>query len=248
MQELAEGFREFFGRFDGSIFEDIVKEAKIPSPPTIRVLLADDHQVVRRGLRAAVESMPGWSVCGEAATGREAVEMAVRLRPEIVVLDMTMPELSGLDATQQIRQALPETEVLMLTGHVSEELVRQVFAAGARSFLVKTAGTEHLEAALRSLAAHKPYFTGEVAEVLFARFMATPKRSAESEAPGPLSTRERQIVQFLAGGKSNKEVAGALGISVKTVETHRAAIMKKLKLQAFSELVRYAVRNHLVEP
>ena len=213
---------------------------------TIRVLIADDHQLMRRGVRAAVELMPGWEVCGEASTGREAVELAMKLRPEIVVMDVTMPDLNGLDATRQIKKAFPETEIVMFTGHETEELVHQVFEAGARSYILKTDGREMLEAALRALAAHKPYFTTEIGEILFAKFLHGKKNVAEEAGGGRLTDREREVVQLLAEGSSNKEVAEALGISVKTAETHRATIMKKLQFKAFSELVRYAIRNHIV--
>ncbi len=211
----------------------------------LRVLIADDHQVMRRGIRAVVELQPGWSICAEACTGREAVEMAVRLNPEIVVMDVQMPELNGLEATRQIKKNSPETEVLMFTGLETEELVRQVFEAGARSYILKTDGKEHLEAALRSLAAHKPYFTTHIGEILFAKFLGS-KKKGEDTGEGRLTEREREIIQLLAEGRSNKEVADKLGISVKTAETHRATIMKKLKFQSFSDLVRYAIRNHII--
>jgi two-component system, NarL family, response regulator NreC len=212
----------------------------------IRVLIADDHVVMRRGVRAAVELLDGWSVCGEASTGREAVDLAEELKPDIVVMDVQMPELNGLEATRQIKKTAPETEVLMFTGLETEELVRQVFEAGARSYILKTDGKGQLEAALRSLAAHKPYFTTQVGEILFAKFL-TGKQKQEDSGEGRLTDREREIVQLLAEGKSNKEVADVLGISVKTAETHRAAIMRKMKFQSFSDLVRYAIRNHIIQ-
>src|SRR5579871_2347497 len=143
----------------------------------IRVLIADDHQVMRRGIRAVVEMLSGWEVCGEASTGRDAVEMAQKLLPEIVVMDVTMPELNGLEATRQIKKDAPSTEVLMFTGLETEELVRQVFEAGARSYILKTDGREHLEAALRALSEHKPYFTTKIGEILFARFLQGKTRS-----------------------------------------------------------------------
>jgi DNA-binding NarL/FixJ family response regulator len=211
-----------------------------------RVLIADDHQVMRRGVRAMVELMEGWEVCGEASTGREAVEMVERLRPEIVVMDLTMPELNGLEATRQIKKIAPTTEVLMFTGLETEELIRQVFEAGARSYILKTDGREQLEAALRALAAHKPYFTTQVGEILFAKFLHGKPKDEEQVGDGRLTDREREIVQLLTEGASNKEVADSLGISVKTVETHRAAIMKKLKFKSFSDMVRYAIRNHII--
>lgn len=212
----------------------------------IKVLLADDHLIMRRGLRSVIESLGGFTVCGEAQTGREAVEMVAKLRPGIVVMDVTMPELNGLDATRQIKKEYPETEILMFTGVETEQLVRDVFEAGGRSYLMKTAGREELERALRALAQHKPYFTSEVGEILFSRLLQGHNNTPEDQGEARLSEREREIVQLLAEGCSNKEVGTKLGISVKTVETHRAAIMKKLQLKAFSELVRYAVRNHIV--
>lgn len=212
----------------------------------IRVLIADDHQVMRRGVRAVIELIPGWEVCGEASTGRDAVDMAERLQPEIVIMDVSMPELNGLEATRQIRKISPSTEVLMFTGLETEEMVRQVFEAGARSYILKTDGREQLECALRSLAEHKPYFTTKIGEILFARFLQGKTRVDEETAEGRLTDREREIVQLLAEGGSNKEVADTLGISVKTVETHRAAVMKKLKFKSFSDLVRYAIRNNII--
>lgn len=212
----------------------------------IQVLLADDHQIVRRGLRAVVESMPGWMVCGEAETGRAAVQMAEQLRPDIVVMDINMPEMNGLDATRLIKKTCPETEVLIFTGNETEEIIRQVFEAGARSYIFKTDGMDQFAAALRSLSLHKPYFTTEVGEVLFSKFLNKKAGVAEDPYEGRLSAREREVVQLLSEGSSNKEVATRLGISVKTVETHRSTIMKKLKLSAFSELVRYAIRNHII--
>jgi len=211
-----------------------------------QVLLADDHQVMRRGLRAVIDTMEGWSVCAEVATGREAVDAAEKFKPQIAILDFSMPELNGLEATRQIKKVSPTTEVLIFTGLETEELVRQVFDAGARSYILKTDGKDHLERALRSLATHKPYFTTQIGEILFSR-MLQGKKAAESEpGVGRLSDREREIVQLLCEGKSNKEVADTLGISVKTAETHRAAVMKKLQLKAFSELVRYAIRNNII--
>src|ERR1700678_4370511 len=150
-----------------------------PHMGEIKILLADDHEIMRRGMRAVVETMPGWVVCGEAATGREAVELVVQLRPAIVVMDVTMPELNGLDATRQIKKENPETEVLMFTGHEEEELVRQVFEAGARSYILKTAGRVEIEKALRALAEHKSYFTTEVGEILFAKLLQGKKGAAK---------------------------------------------------------------------
>jgi two-component system response regulator NreC len=213
---------------------------------TTTVLLADDHEMMRRGLRAAVENLPGWKVCGEASTGREAIELAEKFTPSIVVMDMSMPELNGLEATRQIKKISPTTEILAFTGREEEMLVHQMFEAGARSYILKTDGKEHFEAALLALASHKSYFTSEVGEVLFAKFLHGKNEVAGDAAPGRLTDREREIVQLLTEGMSNKEVADALHISQKTAETHRASVMKKLKLASFADLVRYAIRNHIV--
>ena len=211
------------------------------------VLIADDHEVMRRGVRAVVELQPGWSVCAEAKNGREAVALATKLQPDIVVMDVGMPELNGIEATRQIKKIAPETEILMFTGLENEELIREVFEAGARSYIMKTDGKEQLEAALHSLASHKSYFTTQVGEVLFSRFLHA-KKDLTEEGTLKLTDREREIVQLLAEGSSNKEVASELGISSKTVETHRAAIMKKMNFESFSDLVRYAIRNHIISP
>lgn len=211
-----------------------------------RVLVADDHVLMRRGLRAMIEDMPGWLVCGEAETGRAAVQAATQLKPDIVVMDMNMPELNGLEATRQIKKLCPDTEVLIFAGEETEDLVHQVFEAGARSYILKTAAMQHLDAALRAAAEHKSYFTSEVDEILFAKFLHGKKSDSEDEGKSRLTAREREIVQLLAEGRKNKAVADALGISVKTVETHRATIMKKMNFESFSHLVRYAVRNHIV--
>ncbi|HSH39171.1 MAG TPA: response regulator transcription factor [Chthoniobacterales bacterium] len=213
----------------------------------LRILIADDHEVVREGLRALVESEGSWEVCGTAANGREAVERAKELKPDIVVLDMTMPELSGLEAVRQIKRALPATELLVFSAHRSEEVVAQVFDAGAKSYICKADAGRHLVAAIRSLAEHKPFFTPEVSEILFSRFLAADSRRKNGVAEQKLTTREREIVRLLAEGRSNKETADILGISIRTSETHRASLMRKLGLDSLPALVRYAIRNGIIE-
>lgn len=213
----------------------------------IRILIADDHEIVRRGMRPLIESEWGWEICGEASDGREAVAMAELLKPDVVVLDVAMPEINGVDVARQIKKMLPDTEVLVFTGTESESLVHQLFAAGARGCVLKSDAAEHLIPAIKALCEHQPYFGSRVAQVVFESYLKGGLQSDEA-APGGLSPREREIVQLLAEGQSNKEVATTLGISVKTAETHRAAIMKKLGFSAFSELVRYAVRNNIVQP
>ncbi len=212
----------------------------------IRILIADDHDIVRRGLRPLIEGEWGWEVCGEAAEGRETLALAEKLKPDVVVLDVGMPELNGVDATRQIKRALPETEVLAFTGTDSEDVVHQLFAAGARGCVLKSEASEHLIPAIKALIAHQPYLDSRASRIVFASYL---KGGLETEqtAPGGLSAREREIVQLLAEGYSNKEVATKLGTSVKTVETQRAAIMRKLSFGSFSQLVRYAVRNQIVQ-
>jgi DNA-binding NarL/FixJ family response regulator len=213
----------------------------------VRILLADDHDIVRRGIRPLIESEWGWEICGEAADGRQAVKMALELKPDIVIVDVAMPELGGVEVTRQIRRDLPETEVLVFTGQDSEVLVHQLLAAGARGFVLKNEAGASLIPAIRALCDHKPYLGAHVSNILFQQYL---KGGAHPEqaAPDGLTPREREIVQLLAEGKSNKDVATVLGISIKTAETHRAAIMRKLHFDSFSELVRYAVRNHIVPP
>ena len=213
----------------------------------IRILLADDHDVVRRGLRGLLESQPGWQVCGEARTGREAVALAERLRPDVAVLDLSMPDLNGLEATRRIRKERPETEVLVFTMHQTEQLMREALLAGARGYLLKSDAAERLVAAVSTLAAHRPYFSAQVSEVLLDAFVRTTATAGEG-AGETLTAREREIVQLLSEGRGNKEVADELAISVKTVETHRAAIMRRLGIGSLAELVRYAIREQMVEP
>ncbi len=213
----------------------------------IRILLADDHEVVRRGLVSLLAARPDWQVCGEAQNGREAVAMAVKLKPNLAVLDLSMPELNGLEATRQIRKEVPETEVLVFTMHDSEQFVRDLLAAGARGYVLKSDVTTQLLTAIETVSRHKPFFTSEVAERVLEGFLRLGEMSA-TEVPGALTPREREIVQLLAEARSNKEVAATLGISVKTVETHRASIMRKLGITSIVDLVHYAIRNNLVSP
>lgn len=216
---------------------------------SVRILLADDHDVVRQGLRALLESRDGWEVCGEAATGREAVALTKRLKPDLVVLDISMPELNGLEAARHILRAVPRVEVLMLTMHESEEMAREALAAGVRGYVLKSDAARQLLAAVEALAEHKPYFTPRVSQMVLNGYM----RASEAAKPGRLSrslltSRERELVQLLAEGRSNKEAAASLGISVKTVETHRGNVMRKLGMHSVADLVHYAIRNKMIEP
>jgi two-component system, NarL family, response regulator NreC len=215
---------------------------------TVRILIADDHEVVREGARILLEREAGWEVCGTAKTGREAIEQAEKLRPDVVVLDMGMPDLNGLDATRQIKRILPKTELLIFTAHEQEELIQEVFEAGVKSYILKSDAGLHLVDAVRALSQHKPFFTSKVSGVLFAKFLngAAPARNAD-QTGRHLTARERQIVRLLAEGKSNKEVADALGVSVRTAETHRASLLRKLGMTSLAGLVRYAIRNGIIE-
>ena len=210
----------------------------------LRILIADDHEVVRKGIRSILEAHPGWTVCGEAADGRKAVEAARDLRPDLVVVDIGMPFLNGLDATRQIIKARPEAKVLVLTMHESEEVVQQVLEAGARGYLVKSDASRDLVEAVEALQRNKTYFTSKVAQLVLDTFLH--KRSPNSGRQ-MLTPREREVVQLLAEGKSSKEVAVALDLSVKTAETHRSNVMRKLDIHSVSELVLYAVRNNIVQ-
>ena len=214
----------------------------------VQILLADDHEIVRRGLRTLLEAHPGLEVVGEASNGRRAVEMAKQLKPELVVLDISMPELNGLEAARRILKMAPKTEILILTMHDSEQVVREVLEAGARGYVLKSDAGRDLVAAVESLSQHKPFFTSHVSEMVLEGYLKGRGAREESGTPDwPLTAREREIVQLLVEGKSNKEVAGAMRISVKTVETHRANIMRKLNLHSLGDLVRYAIRNGIIE-
>jgi DNA-binding NarL/FixJ family response regulator len=211
----------------------------------LRILIVDDHAVVRRGVRALLESQPEWEVAGEATTGRDAVDLARQLQPDIVVMDLSLPELNGLDATRQILKESPGTEVLVLTMHHSEELARNALQAGARGYVLKSDADENLIAAVESLRQHKPFLTSTVTEFMLDDYIR--HVDGHDTRYAPVTHRERQIIQLLAEGKSNKESAAALGVSVKTIEAHRANIMRKLHLRSSSDLVRYAVRNNIVQ-
>ena len=211
-----------------------------------RILLADDHDIIRRGLKELLETHAGWQVVGEASSGRQAVELAGKLHPDIAILDLTMPELNGLEATRQIKKALPKTAVLIFTMHENENLIRDVLTAGALGYVLKSDAARHLTNAVEALIQHKPFFSAKVSEAVLDGYLKAGREAAATTEP--LTPREREIVQLLAEGKSNKEVADTLGISPKTIETHRATIMRKLELKSFAEMVRYAVRNNIIQP
>jgi DNA-binding NarL/FixJ family response regulator len=214
-----------------------------------RILVVDDHDIVRQGVCALVTSQPDWEICGEARSGREAISMAADLKPDVIIMDLLMPDLNGLDAARQIKKHLPSVEVLVLSGHEDSDLIQSVFDAGIRAYIFKSQARTHLVPAVTALLARKPYLTSHISEVLFRRFEQQATGSEkEGRADAALTAREREIIQLLAEGRSNKEVASDLSISIKTVETHRASIMRKLNLDSLSDLVRYAIRNKIIEP
>src|SRR6202047_907187 len=219
------------------------------SVKNLRILVADDHDLMRRGLKVLLDARQGWSVWAEASTGREAVTMAESLRPDIAILDISMPEVNGVEAARRILKASPNTEVLVLSVHYSDQLIREILEAGVRGYIVKSDSDRDLVIAVESLAKKKPFFTSRATAVMLTSFSdGGPKQDPSEPLRDRLTTREREIVQLLAEGKSSKEVASSLNISVKTAETHRANIMRKLQLHTVSELVRYAVRNQIIEP
>lgn len=212
----------------------------------VRILVADDHHVVRTGLRSLLESKSEWEVCGEAANGREAVEKAAKLKPDVAVLDIAMPLLNGVEATRQILKVSPKTAILILTMHDSDSLIQEVLGAGALGYVLKDDADRNLIAAVDSLSRHKSYLSSRVTDAAAIAGAQAGGGSAEKSSRGRLTPREREVLQLLAEGKSNKEIATVLEISVKTAETHRANIMLKLNIHSIADLVRYAVRNNII--
>lgn len=214
-----------------------------------RVLLVDDHQVVRRGVAGLVrDARPDWELCGEASTGREAISAAATLKPDIIVMDISMPDMNGLEATREILKNDPEIEVLILSMHESEQIVHDVLSAGARGYILKRDAGNDLITAMEALRQHKLFFTSSVSEVMLSGYLGRANGAPPVDTPfRRLSPRELQIVKLVSESKSNKEVAHILQISPKTVESHRAHIMEKLDLHSVTDLVRYAVRNNIVE-
>jgi len=221
----------------------------MPASKIAKILVADDHDIVCAGLERIISAQPDMEVCGTASSGTEAVEKTRLLSPHVVILDVNMSGMNGLECTREIRTALPECEVLLFTGIETDELMREAFASGAKSFILKSDARAHLLDAIRALAGHKPYFTNKVSEVIFSRLL---RRGREHEAepgtaPGRLTGHELEIVRRLALGDSNRELAQKLGVNLRTAEGHRAAVMRQMNFGSLADLVRYAVRNGIIE-
>jgi DNA-binding NarL/FixJ family response regulator len=214
---------------------------------SLKILIADDHPLICLGLHALLEAQPGWSICAEAASGSEAVALALEHRPDVVITGVSLPEINGLDATRQIRRDSPGTEVVILTRHNSDKLVAEAYSAGALGYVLKTDNMRLLIAAVETVAQHRPFFSGSVAGIGRGGLSRQDAVPPTNQRPGRLlSPRQREIVQRLAEGRTNKEIAATLGISAKTVDSHRTAIMRRLNIHSVTELVRYAIRETLI--
>ena len=219
----------------------------------LRILIADDHEVARSGIRAVLESHPGWEVCGEAKDGRESVELAAIVKPDVVLLDIGMPNLNGLEAARQILAVTPNVAILILTMHDSDSVVKEVLRAGARGFVLKSDAGRDLVSAVEALQSQRTFFTTRVSQMVLNGFLDrgdhAPRGKIEKRdmSGDVLTSREREVIQLLAEGKTSKEVAVTLNLSVKTAETHRTNLMRKLGLHSVADLTRYAVRNGIVQ-
>jgi DNA-binding NarL/FixJ family response regulator len=235
----------------------------IPNPKNLpstsgknyRVVVADDHAVVRRGVRALLETQPGIEVAAEATNGLEALNLVRKLKPDLVVLDLTMPEMNGLELARAIREENTTTDMLVLTMHFSEEVAREALRCGAMAYVLKSDADTDLLAAVDHVRHRQPFFTGKLAVSMAESFVNSPEQTEDAPPevaegiPGvPLTQRELDVITLLTQGKSNKEAAGALGVSARTVESHRNHIMRKMSFASFSDMVRFAVRNKIVEP
>jgi len=218
----------------------------IRRPKQLHILVADDHELVRRGIRGLLRARRGWTVVGEARNGREAVEKANKLKPDVAIVDISMPDLDGLQATRQIREVVPTTEVVVLTMHESDQMVRRVLDAGALGYVLKSDLATHLVKAVKNVSAGKLFLTPKVSDIVLKGFLTTGNQSDPTgHSPARPNPREVEIIRLLAEGKANKEIAAKLGITIRTVETHRANIMLKLGLHSLAELIHYAIRHKI---
>jgi DNA-binding NarL/FixJ family response regulator len=212
----------------------------------LRILVADDHGLVRRGARSVLHSRRGWRVVAEAESGREAVEKAIEVKPDVAVVDIGMPDLDGIEVTRRIREAVPDTKVVVMTMHDSDAMVRRALDAGALGYLLKSDLSECLGRAVKAVAEGKRFLTPKASEVVLEGFLKTRRHQQGERAERRLTPRELEVVRLLAEGKVNKEIAGLLGIAVRTVETHRSKIMLKLGLHSLAELIHYSMRHGII--
>jgi DNA-binding NarL/FixJ family response regulator len=213
------------------------------SSPMRGIIIVDDHHAVRHGVRQLIETKPYYRVDGEAADGRVGLDLAKTVRPDIAIIDYSLPGMNGLDLSRALKRELPRIEILLYTMHDREEIIMEVLRTGVRGFVLKSDPAEHLIAALDALSIGRPYFSSSISDTLLEQFLASKPHSLTSS----LTPREREVVQHVAEGHINKQIAARLNVSVKTIETHRASAMRKLKLKTTADLVRYAVRNQLVQ-
>jgi DNA-binding NarL/FixJ family response regulator len=215
----------------------------------VRILIADDHDLFRRGVKALLQSHSGWEICGEARTGSEAVDKAKELMPDVVILDIRMPDLNGVEAARKIRMSSQDTEILILSISCSDELTREIIEAGARGYVLKSDADNGLIAGVEALAAHEPFFTRRAGEAIQSELDTDePVRKIPKLLRDRLTSREREVLRLLGQGIRCKEIGSVLGISVKTAETHRANLMRKLDLHSMGDVARYALRNQVIEP
>src|ERR1700676_916524 len=213
---------------------------------TLRILVGDDHELVRRGILGLLRAQRGWTVVGEAMNGREAVEKANRLKPDVTILDISMPDLDGLHATRLIREGVPSTKVVVLTMHDSDQMVRRVLDAGALGYVLKSDLATQLVKAVKDVSAGKQFLTPRISDIVLKGFLkARNQVDTTGHSQVRPTPREVEIVRLLAAGKSNKEIAAELGISIRTVETHRAKIMRKVGVHSLAELIHYAIRHKI---
>lgn len=210
----------------------------------LRIVICDDHAVVRHGIRALLESQPGWSVVGEATRGSEAVKLARRLKPDICIFDYSMPDMTGLEASEVLLEESPEIRILILSMHDSENIIEKAFSVGVYGYVLKSDADRDVVEAVRALSEKKPFFTSAAGAYVLRKMRGNQK---QNPSRSNLSLRERQIIKQVAEGRSNKQIAASLHLSVRTVETHRANLVKKLGLNSLPALIKYAIRNKLTE-
>ncbi len=211
---------------------------------TRRIVLADDHEAIRLGVSSMLSSRPDWRIVGEAGNGREALDLIRSTQPDIAILDYSLPEMNGLEIARAVKREMPRVEVLIFTMHDREDVLADLLTAGVRGYLLKSDASRHLVAAVDALASRRPYFSANISQILLDKFVETVAKSGPTSV---LTPREREIVQLIAEGRLNKEIAAILDLSIKTIETHRSTVMHKLHLNTTADLVRFAVRNNIIE-